>query len=241
MPTKSKMITVPSKIMLNYHDKDGNPVKFLMFSNAEYRVTTLNGTDFYIQPKQIIKDEDGESYSLYPSFELVPGKTNVIREVKWSIPVNDIIDVKRVSSVYEKCKERFAEFRDNTLRIFTFVFNSYTRPESYKIAVNEGNFLCLSLTSNGRSGRRNVYGYIEDVVDTDDTIVFKRYISVKGNRSIHEELIPIDQLVAIYRYQLSIKDYEEPAKVENESVENESVNLVMEDSTDVVDDAGLEE
>lgn len=233
MPIKSKMITVPSKITLNYHDVNGEPVECLMFSNAEYRVTLNNGVDYYIQPKQVIKDEDAETYSLYPSFELIPGKSNVIKECKWSIPVEAIVDVKRVSSVYEKCKERFSDFRDNNLRIFTFVFNSYTRPETYKIAVNEGNFLCLSLTSGGRNGRRNVYGYIEDVKD-DDTIVFKRYISVKGNRSIHEELIPIDQLGAIYRYQLSIKDYEEPepdTTATTDSVsENVSVNAEAQDN-----------
>ncbi len=209
-----KLIYVPKTWKLNNTDFD-------LKANEEYKIIMNDDSVRYITIDTITKPEGEGSEIITPKVILIEGSMFVMRKATSEdcIFAKDIKEIIPVSTKYNRSSRSVKDKIEET-QPFTFAFDSTKFQSQYKITIFTGEFVALSTINKKATDSRNriLYGEIEDVKYNEeineDEIIFNRYISNKGVRSIYTMNLPISSLLGIFRYDLQI--IEDKKEIEEE-------------------------
>lgn len=208
-----KIIRVPKGWPVTYCDMDGKQQKVNLTTNKEYRISINNGAKVYpiITIAKVQKNAARESM-IIPKLQLDPGYDNPIHTATCGdIPVAQITSIEEVTTGY--VSERRSKKSMNTAGKdpYTFAFDKRDGGE-YRIVVYSGEFVALSVKDerpNAKSRSRNIYCTFNTFDEETNEVVVTRYIAVNGVRQITENYrVPLDDLYAIFRYRLEVKENE---------------------------------
>lgn len=205
----NKNIVVPGKKIewkVSYVDELGNVHENVVLRpDADYRIIR-NGIP-YICTILRVRTEDEKVY-IIPKLRLCSGFMNVmIPEVDCRIDLDEVTDITEVEVTFGKALRSGTRVNDEAIDSFTFAFPSERYyPSTYKIAIAVGEYVAFGVRDPETGKSHSIYGSIVDVDTTESRVKIMRYMRARGVRSIREDVIDLNRLVGIYRYELSIYD-----------------------------------
>lgn len=208
-----KIIRVPKGWPVTYCDMDGKTQKVNLTTNKEYRISINNGAKVYpIITVAKVQKNAAREMMIIPKLQLDPGYENPIHLATCGdIPVAQITSIEEVSTGYVSERRSKKTMNTNGKTPFTFAFDKRDGGE-YRIAIYSGEFVALSVKDdrpNAKSRSRNIYCTFNTFDEETNEVVVTRFIAVNNVRQITENYrVPLDDLYAIFRYRLEVKENE---------------------------------